>query len=90
MAKKRNGEKAVEYAMVIEPAVGKKGPYLCAYFPDLPGCTTMGKNLGELKAKAREAIEQHLQALAGTGQPIPKPKQQVSSIQVSPPDKQVG
>ena len=80
----------MKYAMIIEPGVGEDGPYLCGFFPDLPGCTTMGRNLKDLKAKAREAVEQHLQALADTGQPIPEPRRQVSSVVVAPPEKKVG
>jgi predicted RNase H-like HicB family nuclease len=63
----------VEYTMVIEPARGKKGTYYAGYFPDLPGCTTMGSDLKELRRNAKEAVSLHIQALRETGQPVPKP-----------------
>ncbi len=39
--------------------------------PDLPGCFSAGDDLDEAMAKAREAIEGHLELLAEEGAPIP-------------------
>ena len=72
----------LNYTMVIEPAEDGEGPYFGAYFPDLPGCTTLGKNLEELRENAREAVTLHIQALRETGQPVPKPNISVEIISV--------
>ncbi|MEO6991461.1 MAG: type II toxin-antitoxin system HicB family antitoxin [Candidatus Baltobacteraceae bacterium] len=44
-----------------------------AYVPDLPGCTTFGYTREEAAANVREAIDGHIRALRGKGQPIPEP-----------------
>ena len=72
----------VEYTMVVEPARGKRGIYYGGYFPDLPGCTTMGSDLKELRRHAKEAVALHIQALRETGQPVPKPGSQPLRIKV--------
>ena len=74
--------KQTKYTMVVEPAEDDKGAYYCAYFPDLPGCTTMAPTLDELDANAREAIELYIGALKQSGQAIPKPKHEFRSITV--------
>ena len=41
--------------------------------PDLPGCFTAGRTIGEALAMAREAIELHLEGLIEEGRVIPPP-----------------
>jgi predicted RNase H-like HicB family nuclease len=41
--------------------------------PDLPGCFSAGRTLDEALARAREAIELHVEGLLDEGQPVPKP-----------------
>ena len=45
--------------------------------PLLPGCVSYGATIEEATAKAREAIELHLQNLAAHKQPIPEANESV-------------
>ena len=72
----------MKYTMVIEPAEDGDGRYFGAYFPDLPGCTTMGRTLAELRSNAGDAVRLHLNALRETGQTIPKPNVSVETISI--------
>jgi predicted RNase H-like HicB family nuclease len=42
-------------------------------FPDFPGCITAGSTLEETRMMAREALEAHIECMAGLGQPLPQP-----------------
>jgi predicted RNase H-like HicB family nuclease len=46
----------LKYLLVIEDA----GSNLGAYFPDVPGCITLGDTVEEIRANALEALELHL------------------------------
>jgi len=46
-----------KYLLVIEDA----GTNLCAYFPDVPGCTTMGDTVEDIRRNAAEALAGHLE-----------------------------
>lgn len=59
--------------MIVEPTGDENGSYFRANFPDLPGCTTMGNSMEELREHAVEAISLHIQTLKDTGQSIPRP-----------------
>lgn len=48
----------------------------CTYtieFPDLPGCVTVGENLGQVSALAGEQLARHLTILMNLGYPAPSP-----------------
>lgn len=45
------------YVIVIE----KAGTNLSAYFPDVPGCGTVGDTVEEILKNAEEALEGHLE-----------------------------
>lgn len=78
--------KRLTYAMVIEPGRDKRGKrYYCAYFPDLPGCATMGNDKRHLKLMAREAIEGYLQVTQDHGEQVPRPTSEVGMVTVNPP-----
>ena len=74
------------YSVMIEPA--EEGGYW-AYVPALPGCFTQGRNLEEVVAMAREAIEGFIEILAERGKPIPvethHPRRQTLDIEVRTP-----
>jgi predicted RNase H-like HicB family nuclease len=55
-----------------------------AYVPDLPGCITTGKTLGETERNIREAIEGHLKTLREFGEPVPRPTTVAKEIEISP------
>jgi len=59
-----------KHLVVIEKANGDYS----AYAPDLPGCVATGKTLEEVKARMREAIKMHIEALREDGLPIPPPR----------------
>jgi len=40
-------------------------------FPDVPGCTTAGKNMQEARRHAAEALTSHLEGIAADGRPVP-------------------
>ena len=42
-------------------------------FPDVPGCSTWGKNMEHAFAMAIDALAGHLEAMADDGDPIPPP-----------------
>jgi predicted RNase H-like HicB family nuclease len=78
--------KRLTYAMVIEPGRDKRGKrYYCAYFPDLPGCATMGNDKRHLKLMAREAIEGYLQVTRDHGEQVPLPTSEVGMVTVDAP-----
>lgn len=76
------------YAMVIEPGRDKHGRrYFSAYFPDLPGCATMGRNRKHLPLMAKEAVEGHLKVTGEFGEPAPAPSSLVAMVTVSAPSE---
>jgi predicted RNase H-like HicB family nuclease len=58
------------FEIVIEKEA-EDGGY-SAYSPTLPGCFSNGHTIEEAKRSIREAIQQHVEALLGHGQPIPQ------------------
>jgi predicted RNase H-like HicB family nuclease len=69
--------------MVVEAAEDENGRYYSAYFPDLPGCMTMGATLKELRRNARDAIDTYVEALKRTGQPMPDHRSRIVRIRAS-------
>lgn len=59
-----------KYLIVIEHAADDS---YSAYAPDLPGCTTCGDSVEEVKLLMQEAIEFHLEGLREAGLTIPLP-----------------
>jgi predicted RNase H-like HicB family nuclease len=59
----------MQYLVVIERGPTSYG----AYVPDLPGCVAVGESLAEVETLIREAVEFHVEALRGQGQPVPEP-----------------
>jgi predicted RNase H-like HicB family nuclease len=45
-----------------------------AYFPDLHGCVSTGRNREEVERNMREAIGFHLDGLREEGQAVPEPQ----------------
>ena len=60
----------MRYVYVIERA--KDGSY-SAYVPDLPGCTTSGESVDEVKANIGDAVALYVDALRENGDIIPPP-----------------
>lgn len=68
----------MKYMVVIEKAPDGYG----AHVPDLPGCIAAGDTREEVLALIKEAIEFHIQALRGAGEPIPPPSSVSEVIEV--------
>jgi len=52
---------------------GKSGAY-GVVFPDLPGCTAMGKTIDDAIANAAEALRDWVEVTTEIGNPIPDPR----------------
>lgn len=63
-------DNAERYMVVIEKGDSSFG----AHVPDLPGCVAVGESEEEVKKLIREAIEFHLEDLAGAGDQVPAPR----------------
>lgn len=59
----------MEYRVVIE----KTESGYSAYVPDLPGVTTTGETLEEVRTQIEEAVMFHLDGLSKEGINIPRP-----------------
>lgn len=55
------------YPALLELSIGNIG----VTFPDLPGCVTVGKDVSEALANAREALMFHLEGMLEDGQEFP-------------------
>ncbi|WP_081462794.1 type II toxin-antitoxin system HicB family antitoxin [Trichormus azollae] len=49
----------IEYTVIYEPGETN----WCAYFPDSPGCVSIGNTLPEVQGNLKEAIEWYLEIL---------------------------
>ncbi|MGL4942419.1 MAG: type II toxin-antitoxin system HicB family antitoxin [Thermoguttaceae bacterium] len=56
------------YAAVFEPT---KNGY-SVYFPDVPGCISVGDTLEDAKREAADALALHLYGMTEDGQPLPQ------------------
>jgi len=61
-------ELSVLYAVAIK--TGRPDAAFSASIPDLPGCIATGDTLEEAITKAREAAEEHIEALIDEGKPV--------------------
>lgn len=62
----------ITYLAVFEPSTdGKYG----VYFPDLPGCISMGDDFQHAQSMATEALGLHLWGMEKDGDSIPEPTQ---------------
>ena len=64
----------MRYAIVIKKAEGN----FSAYVPDLPGCTTSGDTVEQVKSTIRDAVETYLDSLREHNEPIPPPSSQAN------------
>ena len=60
----------MKYVYVIEKA--NDGSF-SAYVPDLPGCTTCGDSIDEVKANIKDAVALYVDSLRDSKEPIPQP-----------------
>ncbi len=62
-------EKIATYFAVFEPCADGFG----VFFPDLPGCISMGEDFARAQQNAQEALGLHLWGMADDGEALPAP-----------------
>ena len=51
-----------------------------AYVPDLPGCTTSGDSMAEVRASIKDAVDSYLESLRDHNEPVPAPRSVVDVV----------
>jgi predicted RNase H-like HicB family nuclease len=54
-----------------------------AFIPDLPDCIALGFTREEAEDLIRGAVEQHIRAMRGDGDPIPEPSHFANMLEVA-------
>jgi len=70
----------MKYLYIIEQA--PDGSY-SAYVPDLPGCTTCGDSVAEVRSSIKDAVDCYLDSLRAHGEPIPLPTSRVEMVETA-------
>lgn len=70
----------MKYVYVIER--GNDGSW-SAYVPDLPGCTSCGDTIDELKENIREAVALYIDSLREHDEPVPEPSVQADIVEAA-------
>jgi len=60
----------MRYTYIVEKAADGS---FSAYVPDLPGCTTCGDSIDEVKVNMKEAIALYIDSLRDHGESVPPP-----------------
>lgn len=68
----------LSYLAVLEPT--KTG--YSVYFPDIPGCISLGKNIQEASENAKEALELHVYGLELDGDTLPDASQEINPKEI--------
>ncbi len=68
----------MKYVYVIEKA--SDGSF-SAYVPDLPGCTTSGDSMAEVKANIKDAVTTYIDSLREHNEPVSSPSSQVDVVE---------
>ena len=68
-----------EYLVIFEKGETSWG----AHAPDVPGCIAVGETQEEVELLFREALEMHMEALRGQGEPIPEPTTRARLVSVA-------
>lgn len=67
----------MKYVYVIERA--DDGSY-SAYVPDLPGCTTSGDTIDDVRSGIKDAVDSYLESLREHNEPVPPPRSSVGEV----------
>ena len=70
----------MKYIYVIEKAADGS---FSAYVPDLPGCTTSGDSVDEVKVAIKDAVASYLDSLREHDEPIPPPSSQADTVEAA-------
>ena len=60
----------MDYTYIIEKAADGS---FSAYVPDLPGCTSCGDSIGELRVNMADAVRLYIDSLRDHGESVPPP-----------------
>ena len=60
----------MKYVYVIEKAADGS---FSAYVPDLPGCTTSGETVEEVRRNIKDAVASYIDSLREHNEPLPPP-----------------
>ncbi len=70
----------MKYVVIYEPAPGGDWG---AYVPDLPGCTSGGDTLEEVRERVKEAISLWIEVERERGHAIPPPSTVIETVEVA-------
>ena len=70
----------MRYLYIIEKATD--GSY-SAYVPDLPGCTSCGDTVEELRAGIKDAVDLYIEELRADGQAVPQPTSDAGTVEAA-------
>jgi len=70
----------MKYVYVIERA--DDGSF-SAYVPDLPGCTTSGQTVDEVKRNIGDAVATYIDSLREHDEPVPPPRSQTDVVEAA-------
>ena len=70
----------MRYVYIIERA--DDGSYW-AYVPDLPGCTSCGDTVDELRENIKEAVALYVDSLREHGEPVPEPTSSAEVVEAA-------
>jgi predicted RNase H-like HicB family nuclease len=70
----------MKYVYIIEKA--DDGSY-SAYVPDLPGCTTCGDTIDDVRQSIKDAVDSYLDSLREHNELIPAPTSVVGTVEAA-------
>ena len=70
----------MRYVHVVEKA--PDGSF-SAYVPDLPGCTTSGDSVDQVRANIKNAVDSYIDSLREYGDPVPEPTCDAGTIEAA-------
>jgi predicted RNase H-like HicB family nuclease len=70
----------MKYVYVVEQA--RDGSY-SAYVPDLPGCTTSGDSIDEVKRNIQDAVDTYIESLRENNEPVPPPTSSADFVEAA-------
>lgn len=70
----------MKYVYIIEKA--DDGSY-SAYVPDLPGCTTCGDTVAEVRESIKDAVASYLESLREHNEPVPLPTVMADEVEAA-------
>jgi predicted RNase H-like HicB family nuclease len=70
----------MKYIYIIEKA--PDGSY-SAYVPDLPGCTTCGDTVDEVRKNISEAVNLYIDSLKENGEAVPPPSTTAETVEAA-------